>query len=294
MRNVLSLASLGDETCWILVKQALGIPDAKMLSDFMVGRVALLLFTRQSLPERLCVTAAVRQMSGSTIYQGESGGVWRAEISDFQEQLLAIFGYYVDCVYLYGFKAADIMEKNVAFRFAIINAGSPDSHPAHALADIACMLRAIKELKGIKTTWVGCGNGTLFSMMEATKWFNFSLTVSMPPQVDSEPFRAKAKEMGTEINFVDNPLEAVKNSAFVYAGARGGLSYEELGEWGITEGLMKAASPDARVLLSASPIRAIHISPDVMRKISAMLVRQAEYRLRIHKRLLHWVFARTD
>lgn len=294
MRNVLTLEALGEEACWVFVRQALGMPDAKMLSDYMTGRVALLLFTRQSLPERLCVTAAVRQMSGSTIYQGDIGGVWRTEVNDFQEQLLPIFGYYVDCLYLYGYSAKDILAKAPDLKFPIINAGSPDSHPAHALADIACMIKASKKLNGQKAAWIGCGNGTLHSLMEATLWFPFSLVISMPPQMDETPWRAKAKTLGTDIKFISNPLEAARNASFIYAGWRGELSREELTKWEITEELMASALPNARLLLSASPIRAIHIAPDILNKLSTMLVRQAEYRLRIHKRILHWVFGKND
>ncbi len=87
--------------CWLLVQQAIGIPDAKMLSDYMSGKVALLMFAKPALPERLCVTAAMRQMGGTTIYQGEDGSLWRKEVSSFQQHLLPIFGYYLDCLYIY-------------------------------------------------------------------------------------------------------------------------------------------------------------------------------------------------
>lgn len=294
MRNILTLEGLGEHNCWVLIRQALGMPDSKMISDFMEGKVALLLFTRQSLPERLCVTAAVRQMSGSTIYQGDTGPAWKTEINDFQEQLLAIFGHYIDCLYLYGF-AANRLEKMVSdLRFPVVNAGSPDSHPAHALADIACMIRVAKNLQGQKAAWIGCGNGTLISIMEATKWFPFSLNISMPPQMDDAIFRAKAIKLGTDIKFFSSPAEAVKNANFIYAGWRGDMSREELAQWEITASLMEKAAPGARVLLSASPIRAIFLEESVLNKLSPMLIRQAEYRLRIHKRMLHWLFEKQQ
>lgn len=294
MRNILTLEGLGEHNCWVLIRQALGMPDSKMISDFMEGKVALLLFSRQSLPERLCVTAAVRQMSGSTIYQGDTGGVWKTEMSDFQEQLLAIFGHYIDCLYIYGFPVSGLDDKMIDLRFPVVNAGSPDSHPAHALADIACMLRVAKNLQGQKAAWVGCGNGTLISIMEATKWFPFSLNISMPPQMDDAIFRAKAIKLGTDIKFFSSPDEAVKDVNFIYAGWRGELSREELAQWEISVRLMEQAAPNARVLLSASPIRAIFLEEPVLNKISPMLIRQAEYRLRIHKRMLHWLFEKQQ
>ena len=75
-RHVLSLQDLGESGSWLLVQQARGIPDARSHTDFMTERMAMLLFAQESLPERLCITAAVRQMGGSTLYQG-TVGEWR-------------------------------------------------------------------------------------------------------------------------------------------------------------------------------------------------------------------------
>ena len=157
-RNVLTIKDLGSEICWMLVQQAIGIPDAKLQSDFMTERVALLVFARHSLPERLCVTAAVRQMGGTTIFEGCESDVWQKEASGFQEHLMPIFGYYLDCLYAYGLPVTSWNISETEVRFPVINAGSPDAHPVHALADIACMLRISRYLKGVTAAWVGCVN----------------------------------------------------------------------------------------------------------------------------------------
>lgn len=289
-RNVLTIKGLGSETCWLLVQQAIGIPDAKLQSDFMTERVALLIFTRTSLPERLCVTAAVRQMGGTTIFDGAASGSWSKEISSFQEHLVPIFGYYLDCLYTYGLPVStwDINPQEV--RFPIINAGSPDAHPAHALADIACMLRCSRYLQGVTAAWVGCVNGTLLSLLEATAWFPFGLRVALPCPEDAAALRARAAELGTPVEFVETPEEAVAGVNFIFAGYRGDLSPAELERWSITPALMGRARSDARLLLSASPVRAIPVSTEVLSSRASQLSRQAEYRLRVHKRLLHWVF----
>ena len=127
-RHVLTIKDLGENACWLLVQQAIGTPDAKARTDFMTERVAVLIFAQQSLSERLCVTAAVRQMGGFTVYEGEQGA-WRMELNDYQEHLMPIFGYYLDCLYTYGLPVNTWDMRTANVNFPVINAGSPDAHP---------------------------------------------------------------------------------------------------------------------------------------------------------------------
>lgn len=287
IRSLITLRELGENTSRMLVKQATGMPDTKSASDFMDGKVALLLFLRQSLPERLCITAAVRQMSGTTIYQGFNQE-WRDELTECQQDLMQIFSYYMDCMYLYGFSLRqwNIKSEN---EFPVINAGSPEAHPIHALADISCMLKAAKDLQGIKTAWIGCANGTLYSLLTAMQWFPFSMKICIPSQFDSTSAKTIAEELRIQAEFVERPEDAVSGVDFIYAGWRGAIPEQELIYWEITPALLKHASDKVKLLLSASPVRAIYIDPAILESPISLLKKQSLYRLRVHKRVLHWI-----
>lgn len=289
MRHVLTINDLGEAACWLLVQQAMGIPDAKTCTDFLSERVALLVFAQPSLAERMCVTAAVRQMSGATIYQGTEGN-WRREFTEYQEHLMPIFGYYVDCLYTYGLPVSHWDLKKDEITFPVINAGSPDAHPAHVLADIACMLRVSRDLEGITAAWVGCNNGTLHSLIAAMAWFPFSLRIALPPHLELDGFREAVDRLGHRISFVASPEEAIKDADYVFAGCRGELGPDQIGTWKLDSKLMGLARPNAGLLLSASPLEAIPIGQDLLASPASLLTRQAENRLRVHKRILHWVF----
>lgn len=293
-RSALSIREMGEETCWTLVRQAMGIPDPRMPSDFLSSRVALLLFSRPSLPERLCVTAAVRQMGGTTVYQGTSGpdGSWQAEARSFQTHLFPILGYFLDCLYIYGMDTVNAAVRSTVPNFPIINAGCVDGHPAHALADMACMLRIAKKLEGVHAAWIGCANGTLRSLIEAMPWFPFSLAISLPPDSGDSGIHELARELGVTIDFVKTPEEAVKGAQFVFAGRKPDVETPANEAWSLTPALLQKAVKGARILLSATPIRAIPVSSEIMAGSTSLLVRQAEYRLCVHKRILHWVFGR--
>lgn len=290
-RNVISIRQLGLDVCWTLIQQALGMPDVKMNSDYMTDKVALLLFARPSLPERLCCTAAVRQMGGTTIYAGDNhASEWQDKNSPIQTHLLPIFGYYLDCMYIYGIPAN---AENVAaadLRFPVINAGGIGMHPSHAMADVACMLKIFKQLDGVRAGWIGSDNGTLYSLIELMGRFKFSLKISMPPEIDNTRLQERAKAVKADVEFVDSPKKAARDANFIYAGRRESRA-EDNSPWQISQEIMKLAEKDAKLLLSASPIRAVHIDPEILNSRSSLLTAQAEYRLAVHKRILHWVFS---
>lgn len=288
-QHILTLQGLGEEASWLLVQQALGMPDPKMLTDFMVQRVALLVFFQHSLSERLCVSAAIRQMGGS-IVEEENSAMWKTEVSAYQKHLLPIFSYYIDCLYLYGMPIARIVKSVAEANFPIINAGSPDAHPAHALADIACMLRNSRYLKGVTCAWLGCESGTLYSLMAATAWFPFRLQIALPSHTDRAPLEEFAAQFSSPIRFVESPAEAVRGANYVLAGCRSDLADDEIAAWEINAQLMSVAEPGARVMLSASPATAIPVNKEILSSGSSLLSLQAEYRLRVHKRMLHWAF----
>lgn len=290
MRQILTIRDLGEEAAWLLVQQALGIPDPTLQTDFLVQKVALLVFAQQSLPERLCVSAAIRQMGGAVVYEGTQD-MWHMEVSEYQEHLLPIFSHYVDCLYTYGLEVSSWGERASHMHFPIINAGSPDAHPAHALADIACMLRGSDDLAEVTCAWLGCVNGTLHSLIEATRWFPYHLRIAVPPKtVDVDSLKAFAAKYGTAVTFVNSPEEAVRDARYIFAGCRKNLPLGGEQCWHIDADLLSRAAQDAQIMLSASPMTAIPVDKAILSSPVSLLAQQATYRLCVHKRMLHWVF----
>ncbi|HIX40004.1 ornithine carbamoyltransferase [uncultured Desulfovibrio sp.] len=294
-RYFMSLSDLGEETAWLLVQQARGIPDAKAPTDFMAERTAALFFCEEAFIERLCVTAAVRQMGGSVVYQGI--GSWRQDLEgNYQRELLCQFGYFVDCLYLYGLPASSWATPQWdIITFPVVNAGSPDGHPVHVLADVACMLRYSRNsLKDVTIGWAGCDNGALYSLVEGLRFFPYRLRVALPPLLDRTRLQQAADYHGVHIDFVSTPEEAVEGVDFVFAGCRGGLDDETQEQWRISEALMSRAAPNAHLLLGSTPMYTVQVDRSVLCSPASLLLLQAENRLRVHKRVLHWLFNENE
>ncbi|MDR1855710.1 MAG: ornithine carbamoyltransferase [Desulfovibrio sp.] len=293
MRNVITLESLGRQTCLLLVKQVLGIKNIKSRDTVMEGRTALLVFANHSLPERLCVSAAVRQMGGVLVYEAPNP-LWRTELEKFQRSLLPVFSYYVDCLYCYGLPVTDWMDNLQGLEFPIINAGCFNAHPAHVLADVACMQRIAKDVSRVTVGWIGCPNGSMHSAIVATTIFGFRLKIATPPSVDTTDIRNFASSRQASVTFVEDPRKAVAGADFVIAGYGESLDEEERKKWIVSTALLQEAAPHVKLLLGASPGRAVPVDEGLLANPASLLSRQAENRLCVHKRLLRWVFENNE
>ncbi|MBQ7585277.1 MAG: ornithine carbamoyltransferase [Desulfovibrionaceae bacterium] len=290
-KSVLTIRELGEKTCWLLVQQAIGIPDAKMRTDFLSEKVAVLFFAAPSLPERLCVSAAFRQMGGAVVYEVDSSGdAWRDELHQHQAHLLPIFDFYLDCIYIYGIPVNTYLHKELKVDFPTINAGSPDAHPSHALADIAYMLKTSRYLNSVPATWLGTPNGTLYSLVAASEWFPFSLKIFTPPNSDLAHLKTLIGD-SKKIEIVDNMKDAVKDAKYIFAGSRRDIDFPSIKNWELNRSVLSPADKNFRIFLGARPINCLPIDQELMESSASLLLQQSEYRLRIHKRILHWVFS---
>lgn len=287
-KQILTVKDLGYEGAWLLVQQACGIPDPRARSSFMDNTTAVLFFAQDSLPERLCITAAVRQMGGQVVYVGP--GSWFKEVATYPKELNAIAHAYMDVVYSYGFPLALLQSTEESPR-PVINGGSAENHPIHALADIACMYHYMPTLADVTVSWVGCANGTLNSLIEATEYFGYTLRVALPEGDPAPQLLHTAQAQGRKVTLVGTPEEAVQGAHFVCAGCLGDKEHKSA-EWHISRDLLTRASDKVRIMLSASPLCSTPIEKELLRSKAALLERQGENRLRVSKRILHLLLER--
>ena len=160
VRYITTLERLGKDVTWLILQQARGIPEAKVIDDFMVDRTIVQMFAKADLSERLCITAAVRQMSGHCVYFAPEDK-WEGAIERFPMQLLGAVSYYMDGMFVHGVPVRSWVPENEV-TFPVINCGSPDAHPAHVIADIICMLNlSHDDLRNVQVAWVGSPSAAL-------------------------------------------------------------------------------------------------------------------------------------
>ncbi len=289
VRYITTLERLGKDVTWLILQQARGIPEAKVIDDFMVDRTIVQMFAKADLSERLCITAAVRQMSGHCVYFAPEDK-WEGAIERFPMQLLGAVSYYMDGMFVHGVPVRSWVPENEV-TFPVINCGSPDAHPAHVIADIICMLNlSHDDLRNVQVAWVGSPSGAPHSLVTATRYFPFRLSIAIPPIVDTQSLRSFVQEVGLGVTFCDSPQEAVKDAQYIYIGSRNQLDFQSIQKWAVQPNLLSFAAPECYILLGTNPMDCLPFEPSILNGRRSLLLKQAENRLRVYKRMLHWVY----
>ena len=152
MRSITTLERMGQQDARLIVEQAKGMAEAKSVDDYLTEKTIVQLFAEPDIAELLCCTAAVRQMSGQVVHFPPREE-WRRQAGKFTLKLLGAVSYYMDAMLVNGLDVS-AMKPEEEVSFPVVNCGGPDSHPARALADVACMMQHVRgELGGFKVCW---------------------------------------------------------------------------------------------------------------------------------------------
>ena len=142
----------------------------------------------------------------------------------------------------------------------------------------------------MQVAWVGSPSGALHSLVTATRYFPFRLSIAIPPIVDTQSLRSFVQEVGLGVTFCDSPQEAVKDAQYIYIGSRNQLDFQSIQKWAVQPNLLSFAAPECYILLGTNPMDCLPFEPSILNGRRSLLLKQAENRLRVYKRMLHWVY----
>lgn len=286
-RYITTIEAMGKDLAWTLVQQAKGMPDAKGVDDFLTDRTFLVLFARHDLTERLCITAAISQMSGHTAYMGPEEK-WMDVAAVYPEALLGTLSYYVDGIIVHGQMPDEREIKEISF--PVLNVGCKESHPCHALADIMCMMRYAKEkLNTQRLCWIGYPTGAMYSLIAASKFFPYAMSLYFPEDFDTTALRVKIAELKTDITIHTDVDSAVKGCQFIMGGSAEGMRFEDKVRLKINKELLDKTGVQTHVLAGTNPMNCLPVEMDVVSGHHDLFMLQSENKLRMYKRMLHWL-----
>jgi ornithine carbamoyltransferase len=267
------------------------------------GRVLAMFFEKPSLRTHVTFEAGMTQLGGHAILlRPEQVGIGSRESpADVARNL----SRWVDGIVARTFSHALVEELAREASIPVINGLTDLLHPCQAMADLQTIAERC-ELKDAVLAYVGDGNNVSNSLLNAAAVLGLALRVATPSthrpasrvRRQAEPIAARS---GARIAFLEDPVEAVRGSNFVYTDTWTSMGQEQEAElrrrifagYQVNQALL-AHAPEAWVMHCLPAHRGEEITDEVLDGPRSIVFDQAENRLHSQKAILERLLARRS
>ena len=264
-----------------------------VVHDALRGKNLAMIFEKSSTRTHISFEVGMNELGGHALFlNARDMQIWRGE--EIRDTARAA-SRYVSGIMIRAYKHSTIEEFARFATIPVINGLSDLEHPCQLLADIMTMQEHFGSTKDLKVAWVGDGNNVCNSLILSTVLTGYSVTVATPNGYEpSEEIVKKARALGGKVILEKSPEQAVKDAHVIVTDTWVSMGDDAEREerlktfsgYTVDAGLMRHASPDARVLHCLPAHRGEEIADEVMEGGQSLVWDEAENRLHAQKALL--------
>ena len=295
-RHFLSLMDCTPAELHGLVRRAIELKDLRrqgVLYEPLKGRILGMIFEKASTRTRLSFEAGMIQLGGQAIFLSpRDTQLGRGEpLSDSA----IVMSRMLDAVMIRTFAHSTLTEFAAYSSVPVINGLSDDLHPCQLMADMQTFQEARGSIAGKTVAWIGDGNNTCNSYLEAAVQFDFQIRVACPAG-----FGPKAEFIalaGDRLQIVRDPREAVAGAHLVSTDVWASMGQEEEAQqraelfrpYQVSRALLDQAANEVIFLHCLPAHRGEEISHDLLDDPRSLAWDQAENRMHVQKALLEFL-----
>src|SRR3954465_1488645 len=261
------------------------------------GRTLGMIFQKPSTRTRVSFEVGIAQLGGHGLYLAASDlQLGRGETL---KDTATVLSRYLDAIMIRTFAQDDVEELARHASIPVINGLTDSSHPCQALADVMTIRERFGRFEGVTIVYLGDGNNVCASLMVAAAKLGMNFRAATPkgyePSAEAvEIAREAAAGTGAAVELFDDPGEAAAGADVLYTDVWTSMGQEDererrlrdLDGFGIDDGLVRLAAPEAIVLHCLPAHYGEEISEDVLYGPQSAVWDQAENRLHAQKALL--------
>jgi ornithine carbamoyltransferase len=265
------------------------------------GKVLAMIFQKPSLRTRVSFDMAMRHLGGDALYLSpqEIGLGKRESIADVARVLAG----YVDAIMARVFNHEHVLELAKWSSVPVINGLSDYNHPCQAIADALTIQERFGNLRGLNIACVGDANNVAVSLMHICAKLGANFTIANPAGYDLNPravtiAQQLAAESGSQLRFLRDPHQAVKDAQVIYTDTWTSMGQEEetkireqiFPPYQVNARLVSEASPDVIVMHCLPAHRGQELTDEIADGPHSAIFPQAHNRLHAQKAILVWLF----
>ena len=255
------------------------------------NKTLALVFDKSSTRTRVSFEVGMTHFGGNTLFLSpRDTQLGRGEPI---EDTARVISSMVDCIVIRTHKHEDLLKFSSVSKVPVINGLTELVHPCQLLADMMTYQELKGEIKGKKVAWVGDANNMCNSYINASKQFEFDLSIATPKNFTPSLF----KNTDGNISLTNDPKIAVKNADLVVTDVWASMGDEDKEEerkkifktLQVNKDLMSLANTDAIFMHCLPAHRGEEVTEEVLNSSASVIWQEAENRLHAQKALLEYL-----
>jgi ornithine carbamoyltransferase len=292
MHHLLGIGDLDPSDLQGLVSLAGRIKsDPGSVAGALTGRSIGLFFMKQSVRTWVsCDVAAIELGVHPVVIRNDQAGLGTRESP---EDIGRVLERYLDLLGLRVFDHSDLERMAAVVSVPVVNLLSDREHPCQAVADLQTLAEH-RPLEGARLAYVGDGNNTCHSLMQAATMAGVSMRIATPPGYEPDNDILQAARRHGDVVVTNDPAEAVDRADAVYTDVWASMGQEDqararretFASFRVDMALFAKARPDAVFLHCLPAHRGEEVTDEVIEHPRSRIFDQAENRLHSFKAIL--------
>ncbi|HBM16359.1 MAG TPA: ornithine carbamoyltransferase [Lentisphaeria bacterium] len=275
-------------------KASRGKNEEKILSGKTIG----LIFAKPSTRTRVSFEVAINEMGGHCIFLNHKE--LQLGKSETLEDTATVLSRYIHGLIIRTYAQSDVQRFAKNSSFPVINALTNEYHPCQAFCDLFTIFENTNgTFKNIRVAFLGDGACNVAnSLADACRVAGMKLTIASPEKFAPNPNLIKECIDEGVVNWVNDPIEAVKNADFIYTDTWVSMGFESdaqdrlqlIRPYQVNAKLMSHAPSHAKVMHCLPANRNFELTDEVIDGPQSIVFDQAENRLHGQKTILKMLY----
>lgn len=267
------------------------------LHKVLEGKTLGMIFTKRSTRTRVSFETGIYQLGGIGMYFGPND--LQIGTSESISDTAKVLSRYLNGIMIRTFAHTDVTELAKYASIPVINGLTDLLHPCQVLTDLFTVLEKKRKLEGLKLAYIGDGNNMAHSLLNGCSKVGMNISIASPsgykPDKEIvENAKLFAKYMGSKVEILDDPVQAVKNADVVYTDVWASMGQEaeaadrkmKFAKFQVNPKLVKNAKDDYLFMHCLPAHRGDEVVDEVADSPNSIIFDEAENRLHVQKAIM--------
>lgn len=299
-KSLISIHDLSHEEVWQIFELS-NILKLKRLTGephrVLEGKTLGMIFSKPSTRTRISFEVGIYELGGIGMYFGPND--LQLKKSESVADTAKVLSRYLSGIMIRTFDHQDVIDLAKYGSIPVINGLTDLLHPCQVLTDLFTIYEKKKVLRGLKLAYIGDGNNMAHSLLNGCSKVGMDISIASPSgyKPNEEIVKnamANAKYMGSKVEIVEDPVQAVKGADIVYTDVWASMGQEaeaaerkkKFQKYQVNTDLVKNAKDDYLFMHCLPAHRGDEVTNEVADSANSIIFDEAENRLHVQKAIM--------